>query len=157
VNVYLNVKGRKMIERILNWFRTAKPQPSLHDAAVQIGCHYEEVAEMVEAVDEGGIDAEAIADLAEHYKRLHTDIYAQELAELTPRNHEDLLDALCDQVFTAIGVAYMMGYDIAGALEEVCRSNESKFEDGGPVFDADGKIAKGRNYTTPDLKRFTRR
>ena len=93
-----------MIERILNWFRTAKPQPSLHDAAVQIGCHYEEVAEMVEAVDEGGIDAEAIADLAEHYKRLHTDIYAQELAELTPRNHEDLLDALCDQVFTAIGV-----------------------------------------------------
>ena len=52
-----------MIERILNWFRTAKPQPSLHDAAVQIGCHYEEVAEMVEAVDEGGIDAEAIADL----------------------------------------------------------------------------------------------
>ena len=65
--------------------------------------------------------------------------------------------ALCDQVFTAIGVAYMMGYDIAGALEEVCCSNESKFEDGGPVFDADGKIAKGRNYTTPDLKRFTRR
>lgn len=42
-----------MIERILNWFRAAKPQPSLHDAAVQIGCHYEEVAEMVEAVDEG--------------------------------------------------------------------------------------------------------
>ena len=103
-----------MIERILNWFRTAKPQPSLHDAAVQIGCHYEEVAEMVEAVDEGGIDAEAIADLAEHYKRLHTDIYAQELAELTPRNHKDLLDALCDQVFTAVGVAHMMGYDIEG-------------------------------------------
>lgn len=146
-----------MIERILNWFRTAKPQPSLHDAAVQIGCHYEEVAEMVEAVDEGGIDAEAIADLAEHYKRLHTDIYAQELAELTPRNHEDLLDALCDQVFTAVGVAHMMGYDIEGALEEVCRSNESKFENARPVFDADGKIAKGRNYVAPDLKRFTRR
>lgn len=48
-------------------------------------------------------------------------------------------------------------YDIAGALEEVCRSNESKFENGRPVFDADGKIAKGRNYTAPDLRRFTRR
>lgn len=146
-----------MIERILNWFRAAKPQPSLHDAAVQIGCHYEEVAEMVEAVDEGGIDAAAIADLAEHYKRMYTDVYAQEISELTPRNHLDLLDALCDQVVTAVGVAYMMGYDIAGALEEVCRSNESKFEGGRPVFDADGKIAKGRDYAAPDLRSFVRR
>ena len=51
----------------------------------------------------------------------------------------------------------MMGYDIEGAIEEVCRSNESKFENDRPVFDADGKIAKGRNYVAPDLKRFTRR
>lgn len=92
-----------MIERILNWFRAAKPQPSVRDAAVQIGCHYEEVAEMAEAVDEGGIDAAAIADLAEHYKRMYTDVYAQEISELTPRNHLDLLDALCDQVVTAVG------------------------------------------------------
>lgn len=146
-----------MIERILNWFRAAKPQPSVRDAAVQIGCHYEEVAEMAEAVDEGGIDAAAIADLAEHYKRMYTDVYAQEISELTPRNHLDLLDALCDQVVTAVGVAYMMGYDIAGALEEVCRSNESKFEGGRPVFDADGKIAKGRDYAAPDLRPFVRR
>jgi hypothetical protein len=63
VNVYLNVKGRKMIERILNWFRTAKPQPSLHDAAVQIGCHYEEVAEMAEAVDEAASMPRPFMDL----------------------------------------------------------------------------------------------
>ena len=52
-----------MIERILNWFRTAKPQPSLHDAAVQIGCHYEEVAEMAEAVDEAASMPRPFMDL----------------------------------------------------------------------------------------------
>ena len=30
----------------------------------------------------------------------------------------------------------------------------SKFEDGKPVFDANGKITKGKNYTPPDLTSY---
>ena len=35
---------------ILNWFKTARPAPSLEDLCVQIGAHLEEVAEMLEAL-----------------------------------------------------------------------------------------------------------
>jgi predicted HAD superfamily Cof-like phosphohydrolase len=65
-----------------------------------------------------------------------------------------LLDSLCDQIVTAVGVAHMFGMDISGALSEVNRSNWSKFVEGKPVFNEHGKIAKGPNYTPPDLARF---
>ena len=65
-----------------------------------------------------------------------------------------LLDALCDQIVTAIGVGYMAGFDMAGALQEVIRSNASKFENGKPLFDENGKIRKGKDYTPPELAQF---
>ena len=66
----------------------------------------------------------------------------------------ELLDALCDQIVTAVGVAHMFGLDIEGALAEVNRSNWSKFVDGKPTFDANGKIAKPATYSKPDLTPF---
>ena len=35
-----------MIHSIKEWFKAAKPNPSTADVCLQIGCHYEEVAEM---------------------------------------------------------------------------------------------------------------
>jgi predicted HAD superfamily Cof-like phosphohydrolase len=69
-------------------------------------------------------------------------------------NEIELLDSLADQIVTAIGVAHMMGFDILGALQEVNRSNFSKFEDGKAVFDENGKIRKGKDYTPPNLESF---
>lgn len=66
----------------------------------------------------------------------------------------ELLDSLCDQIVTAIGVAHMMGFDIESALNEVNRSNWSKFIDGKAVFDENGKIAKPDTYSKPDLTSF---
>lgn len=66
----------------------------------------------------------------------------------------ELLDALCDQIVTAVGVAHMFGMNIEGALTEVNRSNWSKFVNEAPVFDENGKIAKGPDYTPPDLTEF---
>lgn len=40
------------------------------------------------------------------------------------------------------------------SFEEVNRSNWSKFVDGKPVFDENGKIKKGDGYTPPDLSKF---
>lgn len=38
------------IQEIIEWFKAAKPKPTTDDIAVQIGCHFEEIAEMQEAL-----------------------------------------------------------------------------------------------------------
>lgn len=140
-----------MIKRILNWFKTAKPQPTVKDVMTQIGCHFEEVAEMCTAMYMDETDG-VMQEEADWFKRQEQDTDTVEI--VGNLNKLELLDALCDQIVTAVGIAHMMGMDIESALAEVCRSNESKFEDGQPMFDANGKIAKGKNYTAPDLARF---
>ena len=140
-----------MIHSIKEWFKVAKPNPSTADVCVQLGCHYEEVSEMSAVLND---DVEyALADTAILYKRKHNG-YIGVLKELSADARVELLDALCDQVVTAVGVAYMMGMDIEGALAEVNRSNWSKFKDGVPVFNEHGKIVKGAEYTPPELSDY---
>ena len=140
-----------MIHSIKEWFKAAKPNPSTTDACVQIGCHYEEVSEMSSALYD---DVEhALAATALNYKRAYRG-YIVAVEELSADERVELLDALCDQVVTAVGVAYMMGMDIESALAEVNRSNWSKFEGGVPVFNEQGKIAKGAEYTPPELSDY---
>ena len=139
-----------MIHSIKEWFKAAKPNPSTADACVQIGCHYEEVSEMSAALNDVEYD---IADTALEYKMKHS-LHLGAVEELSADARVELLDALCDQIVTAVGAAYMMGMDIEGALAEVNRSNWSKFEGGVPVFNEHGKIAKGVEYTPPELSDY---
>ena len=141
-----------MIHSIKEWFKAAKPNPSTADACVQIGCHYEEVSEMGAALCDDDVACE-LADTALLYKMNHN-WYIGAVEELSADARVELLDALCDQIVTAVGVAYMMGMDIEGALAEVNRSNWSKFEGGVPVFNGQGKIAKGAEYTPPELSDY---
>ena len=140
-----------MIHSIKEWFKAAKPNPSTADVCVQLGCHYEEVSEM-SAVLYDGVEDELV-DTAIMYKIKHI-AYLGAVEELSADARVKLLDALCDQVVTAVGVAYMMGMDIEGALAEVNRSNWSKFEGGVPVFNEHGKIAKSVEYTPPELSDY---
>ena len=140
-----------MIHSIKEWFQAAKPNPSAEDVCVQIGCHYEEVSEM-SAVLYDNVRYE-LAATALAYK-MNRSGYLNAAEELSADERVELLDALCDQVVTAVGVAYMMGMDIEGALAEVNRSNWSKFEGGVPVFNEQGKIAKGVEYTPPELSDY---
>ena len=140
-----------MIHSIKEWFKAAKPNPSTADVCVQIGCHYEEVSEMG-AVLYDYVEDELV-DTAILYKIKHSD-YIGVVEELSADARVELLDALCDQIVTAVGVAYMMGMDIEGALAEVNRSNWSKFEGGVPVFNEHGKIAKSVEYTPPELSDY---
>ena len=137
-----------MIHSIKELFKAAKPNPSTADVCLQIGCHYEEVSEMSAALCDDDVAYElAVTSLA--YKMSHI-WYLGANADA----RVELLDALCDQIVTAVGVAYMMGMDIEGALAEVNRSNWSKFEGGVPVFNEHGKIAKGVEYTPPELSDY---
>lgn len=140
-----------MIKSIKKWFETAKPNPTPEDISVQIGCHYEEVCEMMSAI---GDDNDGNLEFyANYYKNKDPD-YVNFVADINEHEKQELLDALCDQIVTAVGVAHMLGMDIEGALNEVNNSNWSKFEDGKPVFNEQGKIAKGKGYFAPDLTKF---
>ena len=145
------------ITDISNWFKAAKPEPTDKDRLTQIGCHYEEVDEMTVALTtkNSGMDKYSSKELSDNFKGAtfgNTDI--QEVYFSTVIDRIELLDALCDQIVTATGVAYMMGFDIEGALKEVIRSNNSKFENGKPIFNEQGKIMKGKDYSKPDLTPF---
>lgn len=138
-------------QTIDEWFKRAVPNPTDETRCVQIGCHYEEVAEMASVLCD---HYESPEELSVRYKMKRSDCLS-EIAQLTPALRRELLDSLCDQIVTARGVAHMFGMDIEGALAEVNRSNWSKFDaDGNPLFNEQGKIAKGPNYTPPDLTPF---
>ena len=46
----------------------------------------------------------------------------------------------------------MLGIDFEACLAEVNRSNYTKFENGKPVYGEYGKLAKGKDYTPPNLE-----
>ena len=133
------------------WFEMAIPEPTAEQACIQVGCHYEEVSEMMHALGDDG-ESLRVEDLATEYKECHEHLV--EYLAINPNYKVELLDSLADQIVTAVGVAHMMGFDIIGSLAEVNRSNASKFEDGCAVFDHNGKITKGKNYSPPNLKLF---
>lgn len=136
------------ITDIRNWFKKAKPEPTDKDKMTQLGCHYEEVAEMDVAL---GANEEYNHKVADFYKKSSAEMSSYTVDEI---DRMELLDALCDQIVTATGVAYMMGFDIEGALKEVIRSNNSKMVKGKFEFDENGKIAKPDSYSKPDLTPF---
>jgi hypothetical protein len=144
-------KGKDMsldsVQEITNWFKLAKPKPTHKDTCTQMGVHFEEVAEMADSIrahnsaeiinEMGNLLKSALPQSAESY--------------LNNANHLELLDSLCDQIVTAVGVGYMMDFDMLGALCEVIRSNNSKMVDGKFIFDDNGKIMKPDTYSEPDL------
>lgn len=136
-----------IISVIKYWFVRAIPQPTDKTRAVQIGCHFEEAGEMALALG-NRITARELASLGREYKTCRDEFCFDTV------DRKELLDALCDQIITAVGVAHMFALDVEGALAEVNRSNWSKFVDGQPVFDENGKIAKPPGYRPPDLTPF---
>lgn len=106
------------IQKIIEWFKAAKPKPTTDDIAVQIGCHFEEIAEMQEALMRGTHLRNHIANYADKFKtKEQTAVRTVEFVKESQNRSTELLDALCDQIVTAIGVGYMMGFDMAGALD----------------------------------------
>ena len=140
------------IKDIKNWFEIAIPEPTTEKACVQIGVHIEEFAEMLWAINEHD-ESRCADELANKFKSCQN-MQLISSAEISHNKRVELLDSLCDQIVTAIGVAHMLGMDIDGALEEVNRSNHSKFVDGKAVFNDQGKITKGEFYSSPELDKF---
>ena len=137
------------LKRTKEWFDAAIPEPTTDTACVQIGCHFEEVAEMMEALDLNAL-ASIIYELSDMFKTKSG--YAIYLTGKADR--KSLADAMGDQIVTGVGVMKSFEMKVLGIIGEINRSNFSKFENGKPVFDFNGKITKGKDYTPPKLDDF---
>ena len=135
------------------WFQKAVPNPTSKNISTQIGCHLEEVVEMLEALSTTEMKYDVFLSTAVIHLRNLSNLMKNEEGAIkvkTP-DRQELLDALADQIVTATGVGTFLGMNVPGALAEVNRSNYSKFEDGEPVFNENKKVMKGKDYTPPDL------
>lgn len=140
------------LQKTKEWFEQAIPNPTIEQTCVQIGCAYEETAELAKTLNCGRLSSE-LSNYSKAYKSKNEYI-TNELMLMDAETAIQMLDDIVDEIVTRVGIAHMMGFDIVGALEEVNRSNFSKFEDGKPVFNSNGKITKGKNYTPPQLEDF---
>lgn len=146
---------KNQLAETLRWFRIAVPEPDFVNFNSQVGCHLEEVVEMLEALN--GLDPDsklALGNVKAHLSGLSEGLKLGTL-HVSVKDPVELLDSLTDQTVTAAGVSHMCDFKHLQALEEVNRSNFSKFEDGRPVFKVGTrKIGKGKDYTPPDLTPF---
>jgi predicted HAD superfamily Cof-like phosphohydrolase len=139
-----------LLKDTIEWQRLARPVPTKHDFQISVGVHIEEFGEMLDALD---------CDML-GYSGLRSAIHnlAHQLKEGKCKVQENdalgLLDALADQIVTATGVGHVKGFQLYEALVEVNRANYSKFVDGKPVFDRNGKVQKGPDYVRPDLTSY---
>ena len=132
------------------WFRKVVPNPTSKNISTQIGCHLEEIAEMLETISSvNKDDAKIIASLNDAIVYVANRV--KQNGGIVVKDRIGLLDSLADQIVTATGVGTFLGMNVPGALAEVNRSNYSKFEDGEPVFNENKKVMKGKDYTPPDL------
>lgn len=137
-----------------NFLDTAFPTHNERTQQVQLGVHFEEVNEMFDGITFHDAKAQSYAENVKYYlKNLSEHLKGEENFPIS-MVRDIVLDSLADQIVTATSVANSQSMDIVGALGEVNRSNYSKFVDGLPIYNENGKLAKGPDYSAPDLTPF---
>jgi hypothetical protein len=138
------------IEAIELWHKRARPEPTDKDFNVQLGCHFEEIVEMMDTLELP--DAPGALSEARDVMYMLADWLKKGIVSAQITNRKEFLDSIADQVVTGIGAAYCAGMKAADACDRVNASNWSKFDHNGqPIRDANGKIKKGPNYQPPVL------
>ena len=144
------------VTQIENWFKTARPETTLKDFATQLGVHFEEVAEMLETLSfSSEVAREFALDLRMNIEKFATSLKnGTFVPNISEDNREDYADSLADQIVTAIGCLVAAEMNASGIVQEVADSNDSKFVNGKPLKDENGKITKGPSYWKPNLSKF---
>ena len=91
--------------------------------------------------------------------QLRYNLIKEELDELSLAIKEkdiiEVADALTDLLYVVYGAGHAFGIDLDKCFAEVQRSNLSKLNiDGKPIYNENGKVMKGPNYSKPNLKQF---
>jgi len=136
-------------ESIELWHKHARPEPTAADFSVQLGCHFEEIEEMMRTI---------VTNDEEVWQKIRLQLFALsallKTGAMTATVHyrNGFLDSIADQVVTGLGAAHCAGMKGAAACDRVNASNWSKFDHNGqPLRDVNGKITKGLNYQPPAL------
>lgn len=140
------------LKKIEQWHQKARTTPDAAAFNVQLGCHLEEVAEMLYELDGTSSDSDSLVEEVIFWVTKLSSRLKQGKEIVLIKDRKAFLDSLSDQVVTAIGVGHCAGMQTAEACERVNDSNWSKFVDGEPVFNEAGKVAKGPGYCRPDLE-----
>ena len=146
------------IESIELWHKRARPNPTAENFNVQLGCHLEEIVEMIEALrftHKNGTGVEMPGKNSMLYQQIKDFADGLKAGRITAdiANRKELVDSLADQIVTSVGVAHTANMKITRAVDIVNTSNWSKYSpDGQPYFDQNGKILKGPNYVPPALE-----
>lgn len=105
------------------------------------------------------VNAQPVTDLPKAILDLRFSLMDEENREyLEAAKNNDMVevaDALGDMLYILCGTILTHGMQdlIDEVFEEIQRSNMSKLgADGKPIYREDGKVLKGPNYFTPDLK-----
>lgn len=138
------------IQSIDLWHKRARPEPTETDFNVQLGCHFEEIVEMLDVLEFKGA-VNTACEARNSLGALSTFLKAGNV-EVVIKDRKEFLDSIADQIVTGVGTGHCAKMDVAEGCHRVNLSNWSKFDHNGePIRDANGKIAKGPNYKRPDL------
>ena len=150
VEIVYSITGVRMTTD--KWFAVVleNDAPGTDRFPVQLGCHLEEVVEMlVELELEDKLSREvanAVASLTKVADALKT-----AKVEVGTTNEAAFCDSLLDQRVTGTGLLKMLGVDVAESVARVDVANFTKFVDGKPLYKEGGKIAKGPNFWNPEF------
>lgn len=139
------------------WFTRIRPEPNDQHFHSQLGCHFEEIHEMLlelEPVPED-IDGDLLSKAVNAIDNLAAALKAAAKCGetmVTIRDRVKFLDSVCDQIVTVTGVAHCAKMDPLNGMMEVNKSNYSKFgADGRPIYDENMKMTKGPDYVEANL------
>ncbi len=93
--------------------------------------------------------------------QLRLNLIQEELNELREamekKNLKEIADALTDILYVTYGAGYAYGINLDKCFKEVQRANMSKLgNDGKPIYNEQGKVMKGPNYSEPNLEKFVK-
>jgi len=112
---------------------------------------YNDVVKFIESCDQ---------DKSEDNQCLYANLIQEEYEEFISAIHAEddveQLDACMDMIWVILGFCHMKGFDVAGAWNEVSKSNLGKIdsETGKVIKRNDGKILKPDGWLPPDLSKF---
>ena len=139
--------------------KSAPTPQSGAELSLRISLILEEVAEYTEAV--GGMTKDSALQsnnvLARAARKIRGVI---DLVKTAPENEFDnqnlveMADALTDINYVVYGAGHVSGLPLDDCMREVHGSNMTKLDLGGmPIYNDDGKVMKGPDYTPPNLSK----
>lgn len=144
-------------QRTADWLAACGKEPGFPaHLSVQIGCHLEEFAEFLRAINiesTTGLTSSALQEVSMILDAIGANLKLGH-ASAVIYDREAALDALCDGEVTGNGVAFLAGFRKDEADQAVLASNDSKLVDGKPIILPGGKIGKPETYSPPDLTPF---